>query len=79
MLLGTPRVRDFITQDVLAETNAVWRWLCLLATDETTEEMKITKPEPDDEGGKVSTVGGTLKELPANSANMCAEIAAKIS
>lgn len=78
MLPRTPRSGDFVAADVLAETNALWRWLCLLATDGTTQETTGDGHETDSQGNKVLYEFGGLKDPQERSANMCAEIAAKI-
>ena len=79
MLLRTPHSDDFVAANVLAETNALWRWLCLLATDGTKEDESGDGYESDSQGNKISHKLGGLKDPEERSAYMCAEIAAKIT
>ena len=79
MLLRTPLKSDFVAADLLAETNPLWRWLCLLATDGTTLEITGNGFERDNQGNKIFHESGGLKSPQERSANMCAAIAAKIA
>jgi len=79
MLLHTPKMRDFIAPEILADKDALCRWLRLLATDGTTREIVGSGHETDSQGIKISHESGGLKEPQERSANMCAEIAAKIT
>lgn len=79
MLLRTPNTGDSIAPDILAEKNALCRWLRLLATDGTTQEMVGSGYKTDSQGVEISWESGGLKEPQERSANMCAEIAGKIT
>ena len=79
MLPRTPHSGDFVAADVLAETNPLWRWLCLLATDGTKAETTGDGSERDNQGNEVSSQSGGVRNPQERSANMCAQIAAKIA